>query len=193
MSSRIASRRQQGSAYIIALLILVVLTLLGLSLALVSSTEQQVGANERMIQRTFYAGDAGIGVMAAKILVSSDFAAGTRDDRTDGRYILNTGTGGAAVLVQNEVILSPSIPLVEAPCGFCEINAAGSYRTNTYVRLNAAVTSRGQRSSLDGTNVLASNLVSANLDIQPRLASPPAAYRALQELSLTELSEMIKF
>lgn len=193
MNTRLASLRQRGSAYIIALLILVVLTLLGLSLALVSSTEQQVGANERMIQRTFYAGDAGIGIMAAKVLVNSQFSAGTLDDPNDGRYTMNPGTGVPATLVQNQVDLSPSIPLVEAPCNFCEINNAGSYRENAFVRVNVAVTSRGERTSLDGTNVLASNLISANLDIQPRRGSPPAAYKPLAELTLTELSEKIKF
>lgn len=185
-------RRERGSAYLIALLILVVLTLLGLSLALVSSTEQQVGFNERMIQRTFYAADAGVGLMAAKILVNNDFRAGTPDDPDNGEYPLNAGPGPLSNLVRNRVTLSPAIPLVEAPCTLCEINNAGSYRENAFVRINVAVTTLGERTSLDGSQVLATNVIAANLDIQPRRASPPLAYEALT-LPPEELAEKIKF
>lgn len=186
-------QRERGSAYIIALLILVLLTLIGLSLALVSSTEQQVGFNERMIQRTFYAADAGIGLMAAKILVNNDFRAGIPGDEDNGEYLLNDGpTSGSAIGVRNRVTLSPAIPLVEAPCTLCEINNAGSYRENAFVRINVAVTTRGERTSADGGRVLATNLIAANLDIQPRRASPPIAYEALL-LPPEELAEKIKF
>ena len=185
--------REQGSAYVIALLVLVVLTLLGLSLALVSSTEQQVGFNERMIQRTFYAADSGIGLMAAKILVNNDFRAGIPGDENNGEYEINAGPGPLSTLVRNRVTLSPAIPLVEAPCTLCEINNAGSYRENAFVRINVAVTTLGERVSFDGSQVLATNLIAANLDIQPRRASPPIAYEALARLTPEELAEMIKF
>jgi Tfp pilus assembly protein PilX len=185
--------REHGSAYVIALLVLVVLTLLGLSLALVSSTEQQVGFNERMIQRTFYAADAGIGLMAAKILVNNDFRAGIPGDEENGEYVLNAGPGPLSTLVRNRVTLSPAIPLVEAPCTLCEINNAGSYRENAFVRINVAVTTLGERVSTDGSQVLATNLIAANLDIQPRRASPPIAYEALARLTPEELAEQIKF
>jgi len=184
--------REQGSAYVIALLVLVVLTLLGLSLALVSSTEQQVGFNERMIQRTFYAADSGIGLMAAKILVNNDFRAGIPGDENNGEYEINAGPGPLSTLVRNRVTLSPAIPLVEAPCTLCEINNAGSYRENAFVRINVAVTTRGERVSFDGSQVLATNLIAANLDIQPRRASPPIAYEALL-LDPAVLAEKIKF
>ena len=185
--------REQGSAYVIALLVLVVLTLLGLSLALVSSTEQQVGFNERMIQRTFYAADSGIGLMAAKILVNNDFRAGIPGDEENGEYVLNAGPGPLSGLgVRNRVTLSPAIPLVEAPCTLCEINNAGSYRENAFVRINVAVTTLGERVSTDGSQVLATNLIAANLDIQPRRASPPIAYEALL-LDPAVLAEKIKF
>ena len=52
---------ETGSAYIVTLLALVVLTILALALAMVTQTEVQVGANEKTINRTFYAADSGLG------------------------------------------------------------------------------------------------------------------------------------
>ena len=72
--------RERGSAYLVTLLILVVLTLMGLSLALITGTESQIGFNERVMERTFYAGDAGIGVAAARVLVASDYLYDANDD-----------------------------------------------------------------------------------------------------------------
>ncbi|HKI85589.1 MAG TPA: hypothetical protein VKA53_02475, partial [Thermoanaerobaculia bacterium] len=49
-----ANRRQEGSAYIVALLALLVLSIVGLALALITQTEQEAGSNERSINRVFY-------------------------------------------------------------------------------------------------------------------------------------------
>jgi len=192
MTSRIASQCQRGSAYILALLILVVMTLIGLSLALISSTEMQVGANERLIQRTFYAADAGVGLTVARILTKNDFAEGTPDEPDNPVYPLNAVPGSESPLVKNQVVLAPAIPLLEAPCALCEINNAGTYSETAYWRYNIAMTSRGQRTSLDGTTNVADNTVSANLDIQPWQVDPNA-YAALGKYTPEELAEKIKF
>ena len=65
---------QQGSAYVITLLALVVLTILALSLTLVTQSEMQIGTNERIIQRIFYAADSGIAATTARALVTNDFS-----------------------------------------------------------------------------------------------------------------------
>ena len=62
-------RSEAGSAYVITLLALVVLTILALSLALVTQTEVQVGSNERTVSRTFYSADSGLGVAVAEALL----------------------------------------------------------------------------------------------------------------------------
>ena len=72
-TQRARSRSEAGSAYIVTLLALVVLTILALSLALVTQTEVQVGANERTVNRTFYAADSGVGLAAAEALSSSRY------------------------------------------------------------------------------------------------------------------------
>lgn len=176
--------RQQGSAYIFALLILVVLTLIGLSLALISSTEMQVGANERLIQRTFYAADAGVGLSAARILVTSSYE--------EGSWQMNPAPGRTDVLVRNQVTLGPQIPLLEAPCNLCEINNSGSYNERAYRRANIVVTSLGERVTLDGSTQIANNTIAANLDIQPWKVAT-RAYEAVAIYPPEELVNKVKF
>ena len=64
--------REEGSAYIVTLMVLFVLTALGLSLTLITSTESTLGAQERTIQRTFYAADSGLGLALSALMSRSD-------------------------------------------------------------------------------------------------------------------------
>ena len=65
-------RSQQGSVYIITLVVLLVLTVLGLSIALITQSEMQIGINERLGETMFYAAGSGIDVATAKALVTGD-------------------------------------------------------------------------------------------------------------------------
>lgn len=56
-----APSRESGSAYILTLMVLVVLSLLGIALALTTQSEVEIGANERTINRVFYSAEAGFG------------------------------------------------------------------------------------------------------------------------------------
>ena len=66
--NRSPRRRERGSAFIVALLVLLVLTVAGLALTLMTQTEVRIGANEREANRTFYASDSGIHVSSARTL-----------------------------------------------------------------------------------------------------------------------------
>ena len=59
---RVASRRrgERGAALVIAILVLAILTVIGIALMLITSTESRIAANEWSINRAFYASDAGI-------------------------------------------------------------------------------------------------------------------------------------
>ncbi len=59
---------QEGSAYIVTLLVLFVLTALGLSLTLITGNESIMGSQERTIQRTFYAADSGLSLSLAAVM-----------------------------------------------------------------------------------------------------------------------------
>jgi hypothetical protein len=53
-------RGERGAALVIAILVLAILTVIGIALMLVTSTESKIAANEWSINRAFYASDAGI-------------------------------------------------------------------------------------------------------------------------------------
>ncbi len=53
-------RGERGAALVIAILVLAILTVIGIALMLVTSTESRIAANEWSINRAFYASDSGI-------------------------------------------------------------------------------------------------------------------------------------
>jgi Tfp pilus assembly protein PilX len=183
-AERPGRRHEGGSAYLITLLVLVVLTLLGLSLVLVTSTEMQIGSNERTQQRTFYSADAGVGIAAARVLVASDHSEQT--------YTLNEvpSASAPATLLTNTVQIGPVVPLIEAPCNLCEINNAGGYSESAYHRVNLAVTSTGRRGA--GATVVGEQILANTIDIQPWKV-PTSAFFALHYYNDAELAEKIKF
>ncbi|MDP9119918.1 MAG: hypothetical protein M3O15_00875 [Acidobacteriota bacterium] len=122
---RAAPRRrgETGSAYIIALLVLVVLTIVGLTLTLITQSEVRQGANERSINRALYASDSGIAVAVAKVLVSNDY--------TPTTFKLNTtlqDTGASPTITfADQITVTPLVPIADAPCNLCQINQGNDY------------------------------------------------------------------
>lgn len=173
---------QAGSAYVAVLLVLLVLSTIAVSLVFVTATEMRIGANERTVQRTLSAAEAGIGVSLARMLVAGD--------HSEGSYALNGDPGESAddpARVATRVELGPLVPLLEAPCNLCQINDAGSYGSSTYTRVNVASTNRGLRGG--GGLALGERTVSAILDVQP-VQVPTAAYHALND---PDLPDKVKF
>jgi Tfp pilus assembly protein PilX len=163
---------EAGSAYVITLLALVVLTILALSLALVTQTEVQVGANEKTVNRTFYAADSGLSVWLAEFLVTQDNGART--------VILNRVSVGAkgnplTANVADRVTVSQGDLVNKYPCNWCPA-AEGSnqqYFNETYV-----VSSTAQRIAWNGSGspptdatVLGQKTVSATFQMEPMLES----------------------
>lgn len=161
------SRRagESGSAYILTLLALVVLTILALSLALITQTEVQVGANEKTVNRTFYAADSGLGIAAAEALAS-------------GRY-----TGMTVVLNRNRVWtdrnlytadrvrISSFVPILTVRCDWCPANDDGVPK---FWKVNHAVTAVAERISWNGNEdppddatLLGQKTLSAMFEFQP--------------------------
>ena len=66
-----AAEKERGSVFVVALLALVMLTVIGLSLALVTETEMLLGGNEQVITENFYAGDAGAAVAIGQALLGA--------------------------------------------------------------------------------------------------------------------------
>ena len=176
---------ERGNAYLVAILVLLMLTILGFSLLLVTETEQEIGANERIVKRTFYAGDSGLAIAAARILANNDFREST--------YELNdTIDDDPAPLLDNRVGVGPVVPLLEAPCNLCEINNSGTYNDTTFKRFNIAMNAEGRR-VLDGPDeVISRSRLSAMLDVQP-WKTDPSAYDVLLDYTADELDEKLGF
>jgi len=60
MSRHARRRRERGAALVIAILVLALLTVIGIALMLITSTESRIAANEWSVNRAFYSSDAGI-------------------------------------------------------------------------------------------------------------------------------------
>lgn len=162
--------RQSGSAYIAALLVLVVLTLVGLSLALITQSEMQIGANERVGQRLFYAANSGIAASTARALTNADY--------TSTSYPLqDVGSGLSGMVFQVE--MSPFFPILDSPCHLCEINHIGSYSERSFRAINHAVTATAARRR-SGGSALAQKTLTSMIEVQPWRQTPDA-YEALTD------------
>lgn len=173
---KLAARRrnEEGSAYLIALMGLVVLTVLGLGLSLVTQTEMKLGANERTLQRVFYAADSGFSSAISRALVQADY---------QGRAFSLPDYGSAAALnYRHNVDVSAFFPILTSPCNLCQINNAGTYGTKQYYKISHAVSSLAQRmggSDADPTTV-AEKTIATMVDVQP-MESTPEAHMAIDD------------
>lgn len=70
------TERRRGSALIMALLVILVLTTIGIGLAFFTSSEDRYSGNARLQKAGFYAADAGLRLGEARL---SDFVAGNMD------------------------------------------------------------------------------------------------------------------
>ncbi len=110
------SSRESGSAYVLTLIVLLVLTLLGLVLALITQSEVEVGANERTINRAFYSAEIGLTASVANYLYNNSRAP------VDVTLMdPSSATFGAHVQV------SPMLQINVGPCNMCEINQGGDF------------------------------------------------------------------
>ena len=130
--SRSHKNRQEGSVFIIALLVLLILTLVGLTLSLVTQSEMQIGVNERLSQSAFYVSNSGIDIATAKALVLPDLRSFTID-LVEPANLPNLN-------IRHRLEVSPFQPILDAPCNLCQINADASY-----FKINHAVASQATR------------------------------------------------
>jgi hypothetical protein len=159
---------ERGSAYIVALLALVLLTILGLSLVLITQTEVQIGANERTVSRTFYAADAGLSVAGAQALAAGEY--------TSPSFTINQENAGVLGNLADVVDVSPMVPLTAVRCNWCPANDDG---TPKFYRVTHAVTAEAERLAWSGTGpppadatVLGQKTLSVMLEFEP-WPSPP--------------------
>jgi hypothetical protein len=152
---------QAGSAYIIALMVLVVLSIIGMALALITQTEMQVGANERILQRVFYAADSGLAASTARALVEAEYAS---------RVYELPDADLPGIPMNTEV--SPFLPIMSAPCNLCEINEGGQYGREPFHKINYGVTAEAVRHTGGGGQAM--KVLSTLVEVQPWQLNPDA-------------------
>jgi hypothetical protein len=174
-SPRLRRGSDSGSAYILSLMVIIVLTIVGMSLALTTQTEIQIGAAERTTTRVFYAADTGIEVALARGMVAADHSALTFRITDDGEPLT-----GSDYELFNQVDTSPFVPILDTACNLCEINNSGTYSENAFRKINNAVTAQAERfGTLDGgiTNTLrARKTIAGMIEMQPWKVSPSALF-----------------
>ena len=156
-----------GSAYILALLVLVVLTMIGLALASMTSTEVQLGSSERVLQRVFYAADWGLDASSARALAMADYTA--------KEYTVPESDNAPGFNLRSEVDVSPFFPILASACNLCEVNNVGQYGEKNYYQITHAVTSAADR--VAGVDIsTAEKTLASMLDVQPWELVPQALF-----------------
>ena len=134
MTDRSSRTRQRGSAFIISLLVIVVITFLGLTLSMVTSTEMQLGGNDRELQRAFYACNSGLAISAARLIVRQDSLVLTRqgpnpgDIPTEQPVQINESAGTTDPTADGSpsrgtrVLMSPGVKLNQGPAALSQVN-----------------------------------------------------------------------
>lgn len=177
LQSRPSRRRellhQAGSAYVICLLALLLLTFIGLSVAVVTQAELQTGANESQANRVFYAAETGISHSTARALTNADYASAT--------FEIDEPYGNPLISPRYQVATSAFLPILDSPCNLCEINNVGSYSDRAYRKVNHAVAVQGRRVAGAQDSPLAQKAISSMLEAQPWRISPPEALLVLDD------------
>ena len=130
--TRRLDRHTHGGAYVAALSLMTVLLILGLSLAVLTATEVQIGSNERHIQRALYAAESGVHLAVAKALGHDDYRP-MRIELAEPKRALSR-----AHLVAS-IETSAFLPVSAHPCHLCQADGSNGLSTSVF-----SITSSGQ-------------------------------------------------
>lgn len=175
------SRGERGSAFVVVLLSLVVLTIIALSLVLFTQTEVQLGSNERTINRTFFAAESGLAVSAARALTIREYEPFT--------YLQNEAEIGDQ-RVADEIRVTLLAPLAKEPCDWCPRNVGSA----KFFKINHAVAVSARRVGWDGDDdskpeedpgmqTLSETRLSVMYEFQPALDPPPQSIENRDQIS----------
>jgi hypothetical protein len=169
-------REERGSAYLIALLVLLILTAMGLSLATVTQIEMEVGSAEKSITRTFDGADSGASIALAQAMTT-----GLYQGRSINVFSERFSNHGSSV--QNSrgfrLDVSTTVPLLVETCNLCAENENPG-EGGGFVRVNHAVTSTATEMTWLGTqdvpttdaSTQAQKTIATMLDVQPWFTPP---------------------
>lgn len=150
-------RGEAGSAYLAVLLVLLLLTILGLSLVLVTQVESEIGSNERTLHRTFYAADSGLAASVARKMGggSGPF-----------RFQMNSQLG-ALVPRADAVEVGNFLPVRVGFCNLCTANVGTENYRIDYLAVSQAMRFASASGTGGDRQPLARQAVSSEVAIQP--------------------------
>jgi hypothetical protein len=155
---------ERGSAFIVALLVLVVLTIVGLALTLMTQTEMRIGANEREANRTFYATDAGVHFTTARDIWFND--------KDPFSFTLNTtlqdnSAASGPTTFSDQVLVTPLYAIHVQPCPFCAINENQPGGEKAYITAVVNVTGNRVGTLAKTTQGYSQKLIGAMIGLMP--------------------------
>lgn len=162
------SHAEQGSAYLITLLSLVVLTMLAMALTFTTQTELLVGSNERTLQRASYAAESGVHLAVAHTMKDHDKCPLQLefDDVPHGK---------PGWLLKARVEYDTIYPVAAPWCNLCSTNDADEYSSNAFFKVNHKITARGSLVGASG-GLGARSTITNMVDIHPWKDAAPPAY-----------------
>lgn len=181
---------QAGSAYIVALMVLLVLTMIGMSLTFVTQTEMLMGSNQRLLEQAFFASESGISIGMARALVANDRRPIT-ETFEHPRSMMTDPNGvekplGVPMLQRIET--TPFYPILDSPCNLCEVNNEGTYANKSFQKVNHALTVRSTLMGVSGHEI-SSKTLALMISIEPA-DLPPDAFESIDD---PEALKKIKF
>lgn len=118
---------ESGSAYLATLLVLVVLTILGLSLAVITQTEVLIGGSEKQVTRQLFSANSAINIATATEMVAADSAAHVYalQSRTESIF-------GVNATIEDVICTSPYIQIHTGICNLCMFNQDSEFAAVQY-------------------------------------------------------------
>lgn len=165
VSPRSARRRDQaGNAYLVTVMVMIIVTLLGLSLGAVTQTEMLIGSRERNNQRVFYLGEGGLNLGVARFMVTSDLRPARIEMEMPPAYDFSASGGFAGHSMTGVIRLAP----IKSPfLNYVQLGEAGAPEYDDSMQaVRLPITVRASMETASG-QVLAQRRMSSLIDITP--------------------------
>ena len=146
---------EAGSAYLVVLMLLVVLTVIGLSLSVITQTEVIIGGSEKQSTRQLYSAGSAVQMAAVYEIVASDSAQHqmTLAERQENFF-------GQNLTISDKLCTTPFVQVAVSTCNLCMMNQDSGYKASTY-----GVTANALRHG--DTSLAARRTVGAMLALEP--------------------------
>lgn len=145
-------------------MVMIIVTLLGLSLGAVTQTEMLIGSRERNNQRAFYLAESGLNLAVARFMVSAEQRATRIEWDLPPAYDFSDSGGFGGVTLRGAARVSAIQPVSILPCQLCEQTSAEYEGGLKGVRI--PITVRASMESQSG-QILAQRRVSSLIDFAP--------------------------